>query len=603
MKVIKNNIYLLKYLYKFSKSRIPITFVSTIFVLINDLILNVLFLPFIVSAVANNYPISKLFFYCGIMILTRIFIEIFNSWNNSIYIPISDSKIEFGFQNLLYNKLETIDLIKYDDPEFYNNSIWVCNDVNKRAIEVINTFFNWLGDLLMIGSIIAIIVTFEPIILVLTVLPSLISLIFNNRINNVIYEFNHINQLPDRKINYVNKLFTSSTTAKEFRLFPDIFHPLIKLYHQSLDNKKSYIKQYGKKIAFLISFVEIATVFCSHVLAMIYLAYKVILSNTINPGIVIALTNSIWQISGRIDSLLGLVNQMKKHSLYIDNYRKFITMESAIDSNDTGKIADTQANSIKFEHVSFQYPNSCDCILKDINMEVGKGKKIAIVGGNGSGKTTLIKLIMRLYLPQEGTIYFDNIPEEVYQLQSLRNRFGVIFQDFQLYAANVIENVILNHANGSDHERELVDETLKHTGLYDRIYQEKNNIYTNVLKDFDKDGLILSGGQAQKLAIARIFAKDCGVVIMDEPSSALDPISEYEIHNNMMDAAKDKTVILISHRLSTTKNADKIFYLDNGQIVEEGSHDELMQMKGRYAEMFLLQSEKYKLDNEMGCLK
>lgn len=603
MKVFKNNIYLIKYLHKFSKSRIPIMFVSTIFVLINDLILNVLFLPFIVSAVANNYPISKLFFFCGIMIFTRIFIEIFNSWKNSIYIPKSDSQIEYGFQSLLYDKLETIDLIQYDDPDFYNNSIWVCNDVNKRAIEVINTFFNWLGDLLMIGSIIAIIVTFEPIILVLTVLPSLISLVFNSRINNMIYKFNQINQLPDRKINYINKLFTSSTTAKEFRLFPDIFYPLLNLYHNSLDNKKIYIKQYGKKIAFLISFVEIATVFCSHVLAMIYLAYKVIVSNTLNPGIVIALTNSIWQVSGRIDSLLGLVNQMNKHSLYIDNYKKFITMESAIDSNKKGKIANCQANSIKLEHVSFQYPNSSDCILKDINMEIGKGKKIAIVGGNGAGKTTLIKLIMRLYLPQEGTIYFDNIPESEYQLQSLRNRFGVIFQDFQLYAANVIENIILSHANGNEHERELIDETLKHTGLYNRIYQEKNNIYTNVLKEFDKDGLILSGGQAQKLAIARIFAKNCGVVIMDEPSSALDPISEYEIHNNMMEAAKDKTVILISHRLSTTKNADKIFYLDNGQIVEEGSHDELMQMKGYYAEMFLLQADKYKIDNEMRCLK
>jgi ATP-binding cassette subfamily B protein len=303
----------------------------------------------------------------------------------------------------------------------------------------------------------------------------------------------------------------------------------------------------------------------------------------------------MWQISGRLELLVGFVNEMQKHSMYIENYKNFMAMESEIKQNETGKRAANKANSIKLKHVSFKYPNMEKYVLKDVNMEINSGEKVAIVGHNGAGKTTLIKLIMRLYLPQEGNIYLDGEKEEEYNLDSLRGRFGVIFQDFQLYAMTVGENVLMDEDCESEEKKTVIDAALKSSGLYDRIYKEKNNINTSVLKEYDEEGLILSGGQAQKLAIARIFAKDCGVVIMDEPSSALDPISEHEMHKNMLEAAKDKTVILISHRLWTTKDVDRIYYFENGEIVEEGSHEELMQHNGQYAKMFHIQADKYSL--------
>jgi ATP-binding cassette subfamily B protein len=587
-----NNFFILKQLNKFSKSRIPLTLVSTFFTLINDLILNILFLPFIISAVASNYPITKLFLFCGIMIAVRIVIESFFAWRDTIYIPKSDAKIAHGFQCQLYDKAQSVDLICYDDPQFYNNSVWVVNDIDKRAVNVLNSSFGWLGNMLMVVSVITMIVTLEPYLLIFSVLPVIVSFLFNKKINQYNYKYQEANILPERKLGYINKVFTSVLPAKELRLFPRISTPLISLLHKSVYVKKENIKKFGGKIAFSYSIVDISSIFLTSV-AIFYLSYKALATQNIDAGMIIALSNSMWQISGRLELLVGFVNEMQKHSMYIENYKNFMAMESEIKQNETGKRAANKANSIKLKHVSFKYPNMEKYVLKDVNMEINSGEKVAIVGHNGAGKTTLIKLIMRLYLPQEGNIYLDGEKEEEYNLDSLRGRFGVIFQDFQLYAMTVGENVLMDEDCESEEKKTVIDAALKSSGLYDRIYKEKNNINTSVLKEYDEEGLILSGGQAQKLAIARIFAKDCGVVIMDEPSSALDPISEHEMHKNMLEAAKDKTVILISHRLWTTKDVDRIYYFENGEIVEEGSHEELMQHNGQYAKMFHIQADKY----------
>ncbi len=592
MQTFYNNFFILKQLNKFSKSRIPLTLVSTFFTLINDLILNILFLPFIISAVASNYPITKLFLFCGIMIAVRIVIESFFAWRDTIYIPKSDAKIAHGFQCQLYDKAQSVDLICYDDPQFYNNSVWVVNDIDKRAVNVLNSSFGWLGNMLMVVSVITMIVTLEPYLLIFSVLPVIVSFLFNKKINQYNYKYQEANILPERKLGYINKVFTSVLPAKELRLFPRISTPLISLLHKSVYVKKENIKKFGGKIAFSYSIVDISSIFLTSV-AIFYLSYKALATQNIDAGMIIALSNSMWQISGRLELLVGFVNEMQKHSMYIENYKNFMAMESEIKQNETGKRAANKANSIKLKHVSFKYPNMEKYVLKDVNMEINSGEKVAIVGHNGAGKTTLIKLIMRLYLPQEGNIYLDGEKEEEYNLDSLRGRFGVIFQDFQLYAMTVGENVLMDEDCESEEKKTVIDAALKSSGLYDRIYKEKNNINTSVLKEYDEEGLILSGGQAQKLAIARIFAKDCGVVIMDEPSSALDPISEHEMHKNMLEAAKDKTVILISHRLWTTKDVDRIYYFENGEIVEEGSHEELMQHNGQYAKMFHIQADKY----------
>ena len=206
---------------------------------------------------------------------------------------------------------------------------------------------------------------------------------------------------------------------------------------------------------------------------------------------------------------------------------------------------------------------------------------------------------MRLYDVTEGGIALNGHNIKEYAVWDYRELFATVFQDFKLLSASVAENVLMREVADEQGEippedREKVIAALKNSGVYERIMQLEKGIETTLSREFDEKGTILSGGEAQKVAIARVFAKNCKMVILDEPSSALDPISEYNINHSMLEAAKDKTVVFVSHRLSTTRIADRIIMFENGEIIEEGSHDELMRRNGKYAEMFLLQAEKYR---------
>ncbi|MBQ6708648.1 MAG: ABC transporter ATP-binding protein, partial [Clostridia bacterium] len=214
------------------------------------------------------------------------------------------------------------------------------------------------------------------------------------------------------------------------------------------------------------------------------------------------------------------------------------------------------------------------------------GEKIALVGYNGAGKTTLTNLLLRLYDVDSGEIIIDgrNIKEET--ISSHRNRFAAVFQDFKIFSATIGENVALD----IDYDKDRVENALNHAGFKKEL---PDGVDTVLLREFNDEGMMLSGGEEQKVAIARAFYKQCPYVILDEPSANLDPISEYELNQSMIEAAEDKTVIFISHRLSTTRNADRIFMMEKGRIIESGSHEELMKLNGQYAYMFNLQAEKY----------
>lgn len=221
-----------------------------------------------------------------------------------------------------------------------------------------------------------------------------------------------------------------------------------------------------------------------------------------------------------------------------------------------------------------------------------------MVGYNGAGKTTLIKLIMRLYDPTDGSVQVNNADVKDYTVDSYRNLFSTAFQDYQLFSTSIEENVITDEYNEEKDTHRILS-ALGNSEFSEKQKELPKGIHTVLTREFDNEGVNLSGGEAQKIAISRVFAKPCDIVILDEPSSSLDPISEYELNKTMLSAAFDKTVILISHRLSTTRMADVIYMLENGQIIETGNHNELMAMNGKYAAMFLLQVEKYNLKTDM----
>ena len=227
-----------------------------------------------------------------------------------------------------------------------------------------------------------------------------------------------------------------------------------------------------------------------------------------------------------------------------------------------------------------------------MNLTIRAGDKAAVVGYNGAGKTTLIKLMMRLYDPTEGVILYNGVDIREYDPAAYRQHIGTVFQDYRLFATSIAHNVMNGDYDATAH-REVVLDALGKSDFTAKLETLPDGIDTHLTREFREDGTNLSGGEAQKVAIARVFAADYPIVIMDEPSSALDPMAEYQLNQSILHHTEDKTVVFISHRLSTTRIADTIYMFEKGELVEQGSHEALLRQDGKYAEMFRLQSEKY----------
>ena len=307
--------------------------------------------------------------------------------------------------------------------------------------------------------------------------------------------------------------------------------------------------------------------------------------------------NAAEQLFKGFYGLLGSITQMNMHSRFIDNLLYVLNYEPEIMENEDGlEIPESAPQNIRFSSVSFSYPNKKNLVLKNISLDIKPGSKVAFVGYNGAGKTTLVKLLLRLYDPTEGTIYLGENSYPQYRLKDIREHFSVVFQDYKCYAVSVAENVSMDD---SDTDKECLAEALKESGISEKIEMLENKENTMLSREFDDNGVILSGGEQQKVAIARAFYDSHEVLIFDEPSSALDPLAEYELSERIRELSNNKTVIMISHRLSTITLFDEIYMINDGMIIEKGSHNELMGRKGKYYEMFVKQASNYAIPEEL----
>ncbi|MBR4812773.1 MAG: ABC transporter ATP-binding protein [Lachnospiraceae bacterium] len=504
-------------------------------------------------------------------------------------------KLYKALKEQMYQKAAELDLSCYDDTKYYNDFVLavaeaessidrflaMCNRI-MQAITILFTtgvFYlvtNWVGILFVLASF---------------VLRFLISRVLNKLNYRVRLTVNPL----ERKRNYVSRVFYLNDYAKEIRLHPSVGDQLEEEFAEADDAIREEQKKVGAKRT-LLGFARnyLASDFIMDGLYITYLVYQAAVLHTIPYSDAVVLFNRTGSLRRSFADLADIFPAAQENSLYIDKIRAFLAYEPKIRLGEGDDVPEGNGE-LELSNVSFRYREDMEDTLHNISLSVKPGEHIAIVGYNGAGKTTLIKLLMRLYDPSEGTICYHGEDIRSYLPEKYRRRIGVVFQDYQMYGAMLSENVVMGSAytaTGQSKEERVV-KALTDAGFGERLKTLPKGIETQVTTEFDKAGVNFSGGESQKIAISRAFYKNADILIMDEPSSALDPIAEYELNRAMKRAAKGKTVFYISHRLSTTRDADRILMLENGRIVEEGTHESLLAQNGRYAEMWRVQAGRY----------
>ncbi len=451
---------------------------------------------------------------------------------------------------------------------------------------------NFISYIVKFAGILYIFSLLSPLFILIIAATSAISVIITFKIRRMDFEFENEHTEDSRKLNYLYSLMTQYEYAKEIRinnLKPLIIHKNNKINVVQLEKLKAFINQKFRfsSLSSVIAVVQSAIMYfyfsyCVYKGSVTIAEYSVLLG-------AVSLLTSI--LIGFFDNIAVIDRMTARMDIFLE-YKKWVRNNSNIFStNELPKIAiDEKHAEISFENVSFAYPNTDVPILRNLNFILKDGQKIGIVGLNGSGKTTLVKLLLRLYTPTEGKILLNGIDINTIPLEQYLKQVGVVLQDFYIFAYSIRENIVFDNNTSKD----KIKDAIAKSGFNEKIKSLKDGIDTVLYKELDENGVELSGGEGQKLALARALCKDAKILILDEPTSTLDPIAEYQMFSSLRDISKGKTTVFISHRLSSTKFCDRIFVIQDGAIAEQGSYYELITKGGIYANMFESQAKFYR---------
>lgn len=511
------------------------------------------------------------------------------AWMENVTAPRAQEILNKKLRMELYEKAAELDLEQYDDPKYYNEFVWSINEAAGRMDAILKDYGNFLSQVARILVNGAFFVTLDAFGLVFILLSLAVTLVMKSYGARVQFAGDTELKPIERKRSYFNRIFYLNDYAKEIRLNP-VADRLKAEFSKTNDKVYPIVNKYGKKKVL----AEFIGDFCSNdilinTVYLGYLVYQTVVRRVLDYGSTMALFNASSSLKNSLRNLALMLPKLEQHGLYVEKIRTFLAFESKMPGGGK-KLEEGTFQELSVEDVSFAYGNDSDT-LHDISLSIKAGEKIAIVGYNGAGKSTLIKLLLRLYDVQQGKIRLNGQDIKEYDKKNYRSLFATVFQDYKLFASTIADNVRMDAAGEPDGKE--IEQALEQSGFTERLASLPGGIQTPLTREFEAEGVNISGGEAQKVAIARTFYKYCPIIILDEPSSALDPISEYQLNHAMLEAAKDKTVIFISHRLSSTVMADRIYMLEQGRIIEQGSHKELMESDGAYAHMFRMQAEKY----------
>lgn len=533
-------------------------------------------------------------YYCLVaLLLVAGLVNFLGNFTNGLRTYLSNFAVgivEKHINVLIVDIASSTDLRYVDSKDYFVTLDNVRRSLGRRWDNLVLAPVNLLAHLITLTGLFFILGSYHSwmcLFVIIGITPNVLVQIKSRSMMNDFYE----QQLEEnRKINYMENLLTDRKYAGELRLF-QVNHSFIHVFENLLDIRHKKINQLRKRELLFTSLASVLS-FAAIAVCQVIIAYDVFMKKLLL-GQWQLYTGTISSINFNLNVLFNIIANSYEEELFSNVLHDFTEKTVTVDVTQGETLKGNIPDVIELVDVGFRYPDSDEFVLRHINLTIKKGEKIALVGVNGAGKTTLIKLIVHLYKPTEGKILFDGVDTSVYALSDIYHLFGIVFQDHPRYAFTLKENIVISDIkNSNNYEHYCM--VMKKSGVDQIETTLPKGSDTYLTKDYDKNGIGgLSGGQWQKVAIARGFFNDAPIVIFDEPASNLDPVAEYEVYNKLINLSENKTTIVISHRLSSAKMSDRIILLNKGTVMEEGSHEELMEHGAEYAKLFNLQARQY----------
>ena len=585
--MFKSFMFLLKLIWRFNKKYI---FYAALFQIVTALVplTGVVMPKYIIDELTGLQRVEYLAVYVGALVLINLVGSILLAYLEGAMFT-SKSEVFSSFECMMAEKLMTCDFESLEDPGFL--------DIKEKAHRilyaegqgfgaVLDHAFNIAGKVFIFAGLVGVLSTLNIWMVLVFVALVLLNSAVESRVQKRYVSWD-IEKAPiERRSAYLLNVIENFEYGKEERIY-GLKDFLISRVAKHLGESDAFYKRQTRELNKSQYFTAV-TSFFRDAISYIYLISKVI-AGSIQIGSFTMYVGAVSQFSTAMNDMMSSIVNIRRFGLYYDELNKYINMPQTMREGEKTVDSETGEYTIKFENVSFRYPGSEIYALKNVNITITPSEKLSIVGENGAGKTTFVKLLLRLYDPTEGRILLNGTDIREFDYDEYQNLMAAVFQDFRLFSFTLKENVCFD----KECSDEVVIDCLRRSGFGNKLDQLPKGIYTNVYKNFEEDGFEPSGGEGQKIALARALFKDTPVVILDEPTAALDPRAEYEMYQNFNKMSEGKTTIFISHRLSSSRFCDKIAVFAGGEIKEYGSHDELYSKDGMYHELFDMQAKFY----------
>jgi len=500
-------------------------------------------------------------------------------------------RVELEAERRLLEKASQVDLGHFDNSDWHDRLARAKRDVNWRPGDLTWSILGLSGNIVSIILMAGLLASLHYVLVILALGAAFLSLALESRTTTKLYKYFYKETPEERERQYLGDLLVQPKNTKEVRayLVADYLLGRYGKLSEDLFKQRQKIFRMGSRISLLSGFVT-GTILA---LAYVFVAYRGIVLRNINPGAVVLVIGAFTSVAGTLGNISSTFVAVDQHTTFLDDYFSFLHVEQLVPVPSKPEvIPDIAIEGIDFDNITFTYPGGTEPALIGLNLKIPKGELMALVGENGAGKSTLVKLLLRFYDVQEGAIKVGGIDVKDMDPKDLRNRIGVLFQDYATYELTVRENVVMGRPNGMTNDERVI-KALQDSRSEWLVSKMPNGLDSKVGRLFE-GGHDLSGGEWQRLALARIMYRDADIWILDEPTSSLDPEAEAAIFAELKENLKGRIGIIISHRFSTVRIADRIAVIDNGKVTELGSHQELLAANNRYAQLFELQASGYR---------